>query len=279
MIPAPVPAGPAPWGQPGPGPAPVDASKGSPWIVALTIGLAVLVVGLVALGLRAAAGRSPSAQVTEVPARRDIVPPPSSAGPSTSNPSFSPTTTPTTVPGSSSTTTPGTTTPGGTGTTGTTVPGGAATPDLVTPRLKFTELDGRFEVTVPRSWVNEPSAQVDQAQWVPLAPAPAGGLGKTDFLFAVRWGPSEGCKLEQCAAVVVDRMKTTYPGIIPTTTADTLGGLPAIRIDATFSNTRLVAWIVVKGDRFWVPQMRGPVDDFDVVLTVLRTVVATMSFG
>lgn len=246
--------------------------------MALTIGLAVLVVGLVALGLRAAAGRSPSEQVTEVPARRDIVPPPSSAGPSTSNPSFSPTTTPTT-PGSPSTTTPGgsgTTTPGSTSTT---VPGGTATPDLVTPRIKFTELDGKFEVTVPRSWINEPSAQVDQAQWVPLAPAPNGGLGKTDFLFAVRWGPSEGCKLEQCAAVVVDRMKTTYPGIIPATTADTLGGLPAIRIDATFSNTRLVAWIVVKGDRFWVPQMRGPVDDFDVVFTVLRTVVATMSFG
>jgi hypothetical protein len=243
--------------------------------VASTIGVALLVVVLVAVGLRAAAGRARSDQVTEVPARRDIVPPSSSASPSTTSP-VSPSTTArggtsTTVPGGSGTTLPGS--------AGTTVPGSAGTPDLATPRIKFTELDGRFEVTVPRSWINEPVAQADQAQWVVLAPAPTGGLGRSEFRFSVRWGPSDGCALERCAAAVIDRMKTTYPGILPVTTTETLAGTPAIRIEAVFGSERLVAWIVVKGDRFWVPQMRGPVDEFDALATVLKAVVATMSFG
>lgn len=236
--------------------------------MALTIALAVVVVGLVAIGLRAAAGRTRGDEVTEVPARRDVVPPNNNASPSTSNPQTAPSTTATTLPGST-----GTTAPGGTG-------GATATPpDLLTPRIKFTELDGRFEVTVPRSWVNEPNARSDQAHWVPLAPTPSGGLGRTEFLFSVHWGPSQGCALERCASDVVDRMKVVYPTIISTTTEDSIGALRAIRIDATLGDERLMAWVVVKGDRYWVPQMRGPSDEFELAVPVLRSVVATMSFG
>jgi hypothetical protein len=257
--PAPVPGGPQPWGQPAPT-APAERN-GSPWIVAFTIGISLVVVALVAVGLRAAAGRDRTEQVTEVPARRDTPQP----GPSTTTAGGSSTTT--TVRGST-----GTTVPGGTGTT-------VAPPDLVTPRIRFTELDGDFEVTVPRSWINEPTPLPDQAQWVPLAAIPGGGLGRTDFRFNVRWAPSERCTLEACAAGVLDAIKATFPGIQPVTSTDTIGGIPAIRIEATRDEQRLVAWVVVKGDRLWVPQMRGPIAEFDLMVPVLRAVVATMSFG
>jgi len=258
MLPAPV--GPPVWNQPGAVAAPPAERTGSPWVVVLTVALAAIVLSLVAVGLRASAGRNTSADVVEVPARPGVVPPSTRLIPSTTGPSV--------FPSSPSTTTPG-------GTTGTTVP--AANP--ITPRLKVSDADGRFEVTVPRTWVNTPAGQPDQTQWVPFVQQPNGDFVPTEFVFAVRWEASDGCAVEQCAVKVVERMKTTSPGISPTTTPDTVGGQQAIRIEAATTSQRLVAWVVVEGDRFWVPQLRGPPAEFDIVLTVVKAVVATMSFG
>jgi len=95
----------------------------------------------------------------------------------------------------------------------------------------------------------------------------------------VRWVASAGCALERCAGQVVDRLKAVFPGISPTTTSESVGGLPAVRIDASTGDQRLVAWVVVQGDRYWVPQLRGPPDGFDAVLAVAQPVVQGMSFG
>ena len=212
-------------------------------------------LALVAFGLRAAAGRSRSDQVVETPARRDVGPTTSGPSPSTTSPSA----------------TPSTTAPRGSATTPQVV-------DPITPRLKVSDADGRFTVTVPRTWVNDPAALSDQTQWVPFVQQASGEFTQSEFIFAVRWGDSQGCALERCAATVVDRLKSTYPGVTPTTTPDTVGSLPAIRIEAAAGDQRLAAWVVVKGDRYWVPQMRGPAAQFDVVYQVVRDVVATMTF-
>jgi len=222
----------------------------------LTISLALVVLALVTIGLRAAGGGNKTADVVEVPSRRDSVP--TTQSPSTSSPSTS----------------PSTTTPAAGGST-TSVP----KVDTTTPRVKVNDQDGRFEVTVPRSWLNVPTASGDQNQWSLLAQAPDGTLGQTPFIFAVRWAASEGCTLEQCAAQVVARIDTTFPGVTAATASDSVGGLSAVRIDATAADQRVVAWVVVKGDRYWVVQLRGPVDGFETMLGTVRVVVASMSFG
>jgi hypothetical protein len=237
--------------------------------VALTIGLAVVVLALVALGLRAAGGRDSSGDPVEVEARRDVVPPTTTAAgsaPSTTAPGASPSTT---VPGAS----PSTTVPGSTATTPPT------SIDLATPKIQVTDADGRFGVTVPRTWLNVPTSEPDQDQWVPLVPLPTGELGRTDYVFAVRWAPSAGCTLETCTTKVVDNLKTAFPGVAPVTTPDRIGSLGAIRIEASTPTQRLVAWVVVEGDRYWVPQLRGPPAQFDAFLAVAGPVVATMTFG
>jgi len=246
-----VPWGQAPWAQPlSAGPA--QERQGSPWLVVLTVGLALLVLALVAVGLRAAGGRTRDGEVVEVPARRDAPPTtsvPRSASPSTTTPSV-------TVPQASP----------------------PARIDTDTPRRKATDIDGRFEITVPRTWANLPTPLEDQNQWVPYVPGPNGDLVTSELTFVVRWSPTEGCTLERCAEVIIDRVKTTYAGVTVTTASDTVGGLPAVRIEATTPDQRLVAWVVVKGDRYWVPQLRGPPAEFDEVLAVASPVVASMSF-
>jgi len=233
-------------------------------VVVLTIGLAVVVLALVAVGLRVAAGRSSSTDVVEVPARRGGATTPTSRFPNTS-----PSTT--SSAGSSSTSVPA----GGTSGTATTLP----KVDTQTPRIKFSDADGRFDVVVPRTWLNLPTPLPDQNQWEPLAQQADGSLVETKYLFAVRWVASAGCALDRCAAQVVDRLKATFPGIDPTTAADTVGSLAAIRIEAATADQRLVAWVVVQGDRYWVPQLRGPPADFDAMLAVVQPVVQAMSFG
>jgi len=250
---------PAAWDPAG---APEPARTSNPWLVVLTVGLAVVVLVLVAVGLRAAGGRNRSGDVVEVPARRDSVPPttdPSSASPSTR------------IPGSSSTTAPATGTRG----TSTTVP----KLDTATPRIRVTDTEGRFGVTVPRTWLNLPALVPDQNQWVPLAQLPTGELGRSPFTFVVRWAASDGCALEACADQVVNRLMSNSALIANTSVTERIGGRPAIRIDAATAAERVVAWVVVEGDRVWIPQLRGPATDFDTALAVVRPVVASMSFG
>jgi len=227
----------------------------------LTVGLAVLVLILVAVGLRAAGGRTTSTDIVEVPARRDSVVP-------TSDPSRL-------TPSTSAPVSPSTTDPTGGAGTSTTLP----KVDTVTPRVKVSDADGRFGIVVPRTWLNLPTSMPDQNQWEPLAQQPNGTLVETQFLFAVRWAASGGCSVDRCAAEVVDRLKAAFPGVDPTTAPDSIGGLQAVRIEAATTTQRLVAWVVVKGDRYWVPQLRGPPDEFDPVLAVVQPVVQAMSFG
>jgi len=228
----------------------------------LTVGLAVVVLAVVAVGLRATGGSNRSGDVVEVPARRDAAPPtsdPSGANPSTSVPSRSPfTTAPATGRGTS-----------------TTLP----RVDSQTPRIKVTDADGRFDITVPRTWLNLPTALADQNQWQPSEQQPNGTFTQTPFLFVVRWAPSVGCPLDLCAAQVVGRLKQTYSGLTPTITPERIGSQPAMRIEASTADQRIVVWVVVEGDRLWLPQLRGPPDGFDAVLAVAEAVVATMSFG
>ncbi len=222
-------------------------------MVLLTVGLAVLVLAMVAVGLRVGAGAPPSDEVLEVdPITGKTVPP----GGAVTRPSSSTTTS---VPGATTTIVPPV--------------------DVTTPKIKVADADGRFTVTVPRTWLNVPTAQPDQNQWVPMAQLASGELGQTDYVFAVRWAATAGCDLERCANEVVEPLKAANPRITPVTTPDKVGGLPAIRIEVTVGDRRLVAWVVVQGDRYWVPQLRGPPEQFDLVLAVVRPVVDSMSFG
>ena len=256
MAPPAGPWGHEPWAA-GP-PAAPEAKAGSPWLVLLTVALAVVILAVAGIAIRAAAGRSRTDQVVEVPPRRE--PLPSTSVPRRSSPSTTAPSTPTTP-----------------------TTGAGATPapklDAVTPRLKVTDLDGRFDITVPRAWLSVPTEAADQLQWVPFVERPTGEVETSGLTFAVRWADSDGCTLEQCAGVVLDRVTASTPGVSPTATPTTVGGQPAVRIEATAAGQRLVAWVVVKGDRYWVPQLRGGLDDFDMVLAVAEVVVASMSFG
>ena len=229
--------------------------------MALTLGLAALILGLVVVGLRAAAGPSPSTEAIEVPARPGMpTSPPTSSGPPTTGPGGA----------SPSTAVP----PTGAGGTGTSIP----KIDTETPRVRVSDLDGRFEVTVPRTWLNLPTLQPDENQWVPIVQRPGGEVEQSELTFAVRWAAADGCTLDRCAADVLARMRTNFPSVNPVTSPDTVGGLPALRIEVSTPDERLVAWVVVKGDRYWVPQLRGPIADFEAVLAVVRPVVTSMSF-
>lgn len=237
---------------------------GSPWVVVLTLGLAAVVLAVVVAGLWLGRGQTDEPAVVDIPARRDTaaqrtVPPTST--PATSAP---PATrgTATTVP--------------------TTAPGGLSLlprVDTITPRVKVNDADGRFQITVPRTWGNLPTPVPDQNVWVPSIQTGTGELTDSDFLFVVRWAPALGCTLERCAEAVLERLKTVYPTIKATTSPDLIGGELAVRIDATAEDQRVVAWVVVKGDRYWVPQLRGPIDTFDPTLAVVQPIVGAMSFG
>lgn len=252
-----------PWGPPVPALPVVAKPAGGPWIVVLTLALAAVVLAVVGVALWLASGSTGDAGVVDIPARRDTI-----------APSTSPTiTTPTTV----TPVTPRTTTTVPT----TAAPSLATLPrlDTMTPRITVNDADGRFRVTIPRNWGNLPTPLTDQNVWVPVVQLSSGELIDSDFLFVVRWAPADGCTLELCTAAVLERLKTVYPTITATTASDMIGGKKAIRIEATAADQRLVAWVVVEGDRYWVPQLRGPITTFDATLAVVRTVVAGMSFG
>lgn len=265
---APNPGSPAPpWiQQPGtipyPGhvsPASATKTSGSPWLVVLTVAVALTVLAVVAAGIAVAVGGSKAEPVKEIPSRLDPLP-------ST-----------TTVPAGPSTTAPS---PGGTGTT---VPGAPANGipklDTTTPKVKVTDTEGRFEITVPRSWVGLPGITPDSAQWRLFEQGADGSLGQTDFLFVVTWFPSNGCGLEACAAEHVDRLKLGRPSLTVTSNAASVGSRPAVRLDSSVTDQRLAGWVVVQDDRYWAMELVGPPDGFDALLPVVQSVLATMSFG
>ncbi len=257
------PCGANPWGQPPDVPPLRHRSAGSPWVVALTISLAVVVLAFVGVALWAA-GRQSSGQGTiEVPSR--LVPLPSTSAPTTTLPSTG------TQPAGPSTTAPGST-------------GGPTTVlDTATPKVRMTDIDGRFGVTVPRSWVNVPADEPDTLQLRLFEQAVDGTVTPSDHLFVVRWFPSNGCALADCVAEHVSRLKSVNPTIRITSTADTVAGIPGARLDADLgarlNGQRLVGWVVVQDDRYWAMELVGPPAGFGDVLSVTDPVVATMSFG
>ena len=256
-----------PWGQP---PAPIQGGPAAPsperpggaWLVVLPIGIAVVLLALVAFGLRAAGGRTETTKTVEVPSRID--PLPSTTSPTSTAPGASPSTT---RPGGPTTTTPDT--------SGTTTP----TLDTTTPRVKVSDTDGRFDVTVPRSWVSLPGIVPDAIAWQLFEQDADGDPVQTEFQFVVAWFAAEGCSLDRCAAQQVDRMTAAQPTLSPKSTRVNVAGRPAVRLDAVLPPRRLVDWVVVEGDRYWVVHLIGPSTGFDEVLSAVQPVLATMSFG
>jgi len=160
------------------------------------------------------------------------------------------------------------------------VPPGTPRLDTTTPKLKVTDLDGRFEVTVPRTWLSVPSMTPDSVVWQPLSQDANGTTSPSGFQFSVRWAPSGGCELEKCAEVkVADALKLKEPALSIKTSPDRVGDQPAVRLETSRGDQRLTAWVVVVGDRYWVPQLAGPAEKFDQLLADAQPVLATMSFG
>ena len=234
-------------------------------MVVLPNAIAVLPLALTPGALRAAGGRSRTTETVEVPARpgRTTTTAPGTTAPGTTAPSGS---------------APSTTRPGGATTT---VPGTSGTPtlDTSTPKVKVADLDGRFEITVPRSWVSLPGIATDTLAWQLFEQDPAGEPASTDFQFIVRWFPANGCPLERCAAEQVERLTRNQPALQVRTAPETVAGQPSVRLDAALPDQRLVDWVVLEGDRYWVLQLIGPPTGFDQVLAVVEPVLATMSFG
>ncbi len=225
----------------------------------LTVGLAVVVLAIMGAGLAVAVRGSGTQPVKEIPSRLD--PLPSTTAPRTSGPS-------TTAPSSGRTTT---TAPGD-------LVNGSPRLDTTTPKLKVIDAEGRFEITVPRSWVGLPGINPDSTQWRLFEQVPDGTLNQTKFLFVVSWFPSNGCQLEDCAAEHADRLKSGQSSLVVTANTDSVGASPAVRLDSSTSTQRLAGWVVVKGDRYWAVELVGPPDGFDDVLSVAQAVLGTMSF-
>ncbi|MEO5678764.1 MAG: hypothetical protein ABIS47_03760 [Acidimicrobiales bacterium] len=223
-------------------------------MVVLTVGLAAFVLVAAAVGLRAAGGRGPKGdEVVEVPARSDPLP---------------------------STTAPGSTDPGSGPSGPTTAPGRSTVPlDATTPKLTQTDADGRFEITVPRSWVSLPALTPDSTTWQLFDQVGGATPAATGFQFAVAWFDSKGRTLEECAAAQVDAALKVQPSLSISTTPSTVGSQPAARFEVALADRRFVNWVVVRDDRYWVMQLAGPPDGFDDVLPVVERVLATMSFG
>ena len=220
-------------------------------MVVLTVGLALLVLAVAAVGLRLAGGRDRRQAVVDIPSR--LVPLPSTIAPAT--------------------TVPSTLRPS------TTVPPATITLDTTTPKIKMTDADGRFAITVPRSWVNLPAIEPDTVQYRLFEQAADGSVEQSDFLFMVRWFDARGCALAICAGEHLLRLQAGRPSVVVNLTPEVVAGRQGVRLDSSLPDQRLAGWLVVQGNRYWAMELIGPQAGFDEVLSVVRAVLATMSFG
>ena len=219
-------------------------------MVVLTIGLAMLVLALAAAGLRLAGGRDRRPEVVDTPSR--LVPLPSTTAPAT--------TVPRTVRPSA------------------TAPPAKPTLDTSTPKIKMTDADGRFAITVPRSWVNLPAIEPDTVQYRLFEQAADGSVEQSEFLFTVRWFDAKGCARGVCAEEHLLRLQAGRPAVVFTLTPEEVAGRQGVRFDSSLPDQRLAGWLVPNDDRYWVMELLGPQAGFDDVLSVVRPVLATMSF-
>jgi len=224
-------------------------------VVVLTVSLALVVLALAAVGLRVASGRERRQEVADIPSR--LVPLPPTTVPSTSVPAPAP---------------PAPSPPA-------TVPSAVPRLDTSTPKITMTDADGRFAITVPRSWVNLPVIEPGTVQYRLFEQAADGSVAQTQFLFMVRWFDAKGCALAVCAAEHVLRLQAGRPAVVITRTPEAVAGRPGVRLDSSLPDQRLAGWLVVEGDRYWVMELIGPQAGFDQVLSVVRPVLASMSFG
>lgn len=218
-------------------------------MVALTIGLALFVLALTAFGLWLAGGRDRRPKVLDIPSR--AVPLPSTTAPATSVPEP----------------------PSGT------VPPDPTRLDTSTPKIKMADADGRFAITVPRSWVNLPAPEPDTVQLRLFEQGADGSVEQSEFLFMVRWFDAKGCSLATCAGEHVLRLQAGRPSVVVALTPEVVAGRQGVRLDSSVPDQRLAGWLVLRDDRYWVMELIGPQAGFDEVLSVVRPVLASMSFG
>ena len=60
---------------------------------------------------------------------------------------------------------------------------------------------------------------------------------------------------------------------------EVVAGREGVRFDSSVPDQRLAGWLVLLDDRYWVMELLGPQAGFDEVLSVVRPVLASMSFG
>jgi len=223
-------------------------------VLPILVGLLVL---LVTAGVLVVAGRDRTSarRTVEVPSNTL----PSSGSPSTSAPAARPGF------GSGSTPTSLRRTP--------VTPVGPAT----TP-LKITDVEGRFSISIPRAWETLAALDgTDTVGWVITQPGADGTPEASGLRFAVRWADSGGRDLAGCGDEVVARFTAANPGVRLDRTATTVNGRPAVRLDAAGSAQELTAWVVVQGDRYWVPQYARPLGTTDQARSQVEAALATFT--
>ena len=143
---------------------------------------------------------------------------------------------------------------------------------MTPPTVRVADPSGRFEMLVPNIWESTSSFAPDLREWkLPVRTfPPASQLLLIGFTFNVYWGEPSMCDLAQCAARLVEALQTSGATVASTLQTDVVGGEPALRIDAAALNERLTAWVVVKGDRYWVTLLSGPDADFDEMMVSVR---------
>jgi len=229
-------------------------------VVVLTVSLALVVLALAAVGLRVAGGRERRQEVKNIPSR--LVPLPPTTVPSTSVPAPAPP-----APAQPAPSPPAT------------VPSTAPRLDTSTPKITMTDADGRFAITVPRSWVNLPVIEPGIVQFRLFEQAADGSVKQSEFIFMVRWFDAKGCALGVCAEEHLLRLQAGRPAVVFTVTPEAVAGRQGVRFDSSLPNQRLAGWLVPDDDRYWVMELVGPQAGFDQVLSVVRPVLASMSFG
>lgn len=153
--------------------------------------------------------------------------------------------------------------------------------DMAPPTVRIDDPAGQLELLVPVIWEGPTTPDPDVRQWrLPVRMFPPGSnLLLIGFNFTIYWGEPSGCDLGQCAARLVEALQSSGATLAPTLQSESLGGRPALRIDGSAADERVVAWVVVKDDRYWITMLAGPTGDFDEMLASVRPVLATMSFG
>lgn len=233
--------------------------QGNPWLVVLTVVVAVTILALVAIGLRAVDEPKPRYRNTaSAPGRSGVLPTTGpSSGPVVPRSNWAPS-------------------------VGPVIPANAPWDvDMTPPTVRVDDPVGQLGMLVPDTWEGPTAPEPTVRQWqLPVRTfPPASGLLLIGFNFTVSWGAPSSCDLAECAARLVEALQSSGATVAPTLQSESVGGEHALRIDATAPAERVAAWVVVLDDRYWITMLSGPTGDFDEMLAAVRPVLATMAFG